>query len=168
MFSKSGKSWAWRLGWKFSGRKSGSARTELCSQIYRGENLRHPTWELCASRWWRCVHTCYQNGETVLRVCERKLRTIFIDYYCYALKGQNVLWFPLAQMWWVTDISTWLHGLHHIRDIHILVCNTQWFIHLSIRLLLRLSKHLLILVTDEVECDLLWNRRWHSQSWFNL
>jgi hypothetical protein len=45
------------------------------------------------------VHTCYQNGETVLRVCERKLRTIFIDYDCYALKEQNVLWFPLAQMW---------------------------------------------------------------------
>ncbi len=36
-FSNTGKIWAWRLGWKFSGRKSGSARTELCSQIYRGE-----------------------------------------------------------------------------------------------------------------------------------
>ncbi len=90
------------------------------------------------------LSTCYPNGEAVLRLSEGKLRTIFIDYYCYVLKGQNVLWFPLAQMWWVTDISTWLHELHHIRDIHIVVCNTQWFIHLSISLLLRLSKHLLV------------------------
>ncbi len=90
------------------------------------------------------LSTCYLNGKAVLRLSEGKLRTIFIDYCCYALKGQNVLWLPLAQMWWVTDISTWLHEWQHIRDIHILVCKTQWFIHLSIRLLLRLSKHLLV------------------------
>ncbi len=38
---------------------------------------------------WRS-HVAYSEG---------KLRTIFIDYCFYALKGQNVLWFPLAQMW---------------------------------------------------------------------
>ncbi len=143
MFSKSGKIWAWRLGWKFSGRKSGSARAELCSQIYRGEtsgtqpenSAFHAgvmTFHLLSE--WR-GHVAYSEG---------KLRTIFIDYCFYALKGQNVLWFPLAQMWWVTDISTWIHELHHTRDLHILVCKTQWFIHLSIHLLLRLSKHLLV------------------------
>ncbi len=77
----------------------GSARSELCSQIYRGETLgTRPensalqanslmTFHLLSA--WR-GHGAY---------AEEKLRTISIDYSFYSLKGQNVLWFPLAQMW---------------------------------------------------------------------
>ncbi len=109
MFSKSGKNWAWRLGWKFSGRKSGSARTELYSQIYRGETSgTQPENSALHSNGVMTFHLLSERRGHVA-YSEGKLRTIFIDYCFYALKGQNVLWFPLAQMWWVTDISTWIH-----------------------------------------------------------
>ena len=69
-FSKTGKIWAWRLGWKFSGRKSGSARTELCSQIYRGETSGIPP-ENCALHADGVVCTLAIRTEKPCCVCVR-------------------------------------------------------------------------------------------------
>jgi hypothetical protein len=87
------------LGWKFSGRKSGSARSELRSQIYRGRALGAQPG----------ISALHANGVMTFHLpsllrgrgvhAEEKLRTISIDHCFYALKGQNVLWFPLGQMW---------------------------------------------------------------------
>ena len=153
-FSKSGKIWAWRLGWKFSGRKSGSARPELCSQIYRGKHqaprLRIVRFTLMAL----CAHLLSERRNRVACVWEE------IAYHFHWLlllriegtkctmvsTGPNVVSHGYIYMiTWITSYQGYTHfGLQHT------VVYTS--VNTSVITSVKTSVNL---VTDEVECNLL-------------